>query len=762
MKRREIGMNTAKRYVLILVALVILCTSILPTNVMAQTIDEKANALNQLNILAGSAANFSLSEKLLRVHAAAFIVRLTGKEENVNKYADIYKITSFPDVDSAQWYAKYVGYCAKEKIIVGTPAGKFEPTGYISEKGFLRLVLSALGYVYNEDYPLEQVYTRAYSLGLVTDPSYFNRTVDNVNYTRGQAVDVLYNALKVINKNTGKEMFYSLIDSGAITREAAVKAGLIVDNTTAIEKIKAVDFGKVYIKFNENIKPVSNENIVMYAHGKEDVKIECSLASLEGNELVLYAPNKGTKNIYDIKLLNVEDENGNITAEVLGIFPGYELDIEDVESDYFRINSIEAINEKSIKVLFTHPVNVNSEIPGLYRIYEDDRLFTGGNAEDMTVRVNSSSDGVILTLNKKVFSENGIYTLRVDGDLTSAYGVKLNDGANDSMRFVSSADASEVFDLERIKSIDSKTLLLYFNKEINPVLAEQKYGFLITDEKGALIEIEKTGVDKLYGDLGNTMFINTKDTFVKKAKYQLTIYILSDVTRKEYITEKTYPFTADYGTADVMKISSAKALDSKTVELKFSIPPDANTAVMTDYYTIIGSEISYRANPEKVFYDANVDQYKVRLYLSDSHKLTRNEDYYVSVDSDMRDYVGNSVGKVINKAFDGTSLAAAAPGIDDAVTISKDAIKLTFDREIALDAPNILTSNYVLEYSVSDMQYKKVPLSVIYINAKTLILKFDSLEDDDEVEFTITYKKLKDFSGAEGITGDAEVRLGER
>lgn len=95
-----------------------------------------------------------------------------GKDDNVNKYADIYNITSFPDVEPAQWYAKYVGYCAKEKIIVGTAAGKFEPTGYISEKAFLRLVLSALGYVYNEDYPLAEVYTRAYSLGLVTDPSY--------------------------------------------------------------------------------------------------------------------------------------------------------------------------------------------------------------------------------------------------------------------------------------------------------------------------------------------------------------------------------------------------------------------------------------------------------------------------------------------------------------------------------------------------------------------------------------------------------------
>lgn len=170
MKRREIDMNTRKRFYLILVALIVFLTSILPTTVMGQTVDEKADALNHLSILASPAKDSNLTERLSRAHAAAFIVRLIGIEDDVIKYADIYSITSFPDVDPSQWYAKYVGYCAKEKIIVGTAAGKFEPTGYISEKAFLRLVLSALGYIYNEDYPLEEVYTRAFSLGLVTDP----------------------------------------------------------------------------------------------------------------------------------------------------------------------------------------------------------------------------------------------------------------------------------------------------------------------------------------------------------------------------------------------------------------------------------------------------------------------------------------------------------------------------------------------------------------------------------------------------------------
>jgi len=754
-------MNTGKRYCIFLVALVILLASIFPMTSIGMTIDEKADALHLLGILADTAANSNLSERLSRAHAAAFIVRLTGKEEHVIKYADIYNITSFPDVDPTQWYAKYVGYCAKEKIIVGTVKGTFEPNGYISEKAFLRLVLSALGYVYNEDYPLEQVYTRAFSLGLVTDPSYFNRTEDNVNYTRGQAVDVLYNALKTINKNTGKEMFYTLIDEGAITREAAVKAGLIIDNVTKIEEIKPLDFNKLYIKFNENIKPITSENIVMYANGKEADLIECSLALLDGNEMVLYAPNRGAKTVYTIKLLNVEDEEGNIISEVSATFNGYEFKVDDVESDYFRIKRIEAINEKSIRVLFTHPINVNSEMPEFYSIYDENRLFAGGNYNDLTVKTNSTSDGVIITLNNKVFNKNSIYTLEIEGDLISAYGVKLNDGDSDSMKFVASSESAEPFSLVEIIPYDSNTLLLNFNKEINPFLASQIYNFYITKEDGTPIKIVSSFADSVISSEGNMLFINIEGNFVKNGNYILTINNLSDVSRWEYITEKSYPFTADYGSSYELTINSVYAIDNRTLEVYFSTHPDKSTVNIASYYNIRGDGYSYTANPEKVFYDANINPYMVKLYLPDSKKLVKNKDYYLAVDNRMKDFIGNPIAKNTKEYFSGTSDSVEKPVIEDAVTISSDAIKLTFNREIALDAPNILTSNYVLEYSVSGNQYRKVPLSVIYINAKTVILKFDYLTDDD-ISLTIKYNKLKDYFGIEGIQGEAEVRHGNK
>jgi hypothetical protein len=360
-----------------------------------------------------------------------------------------------------------------------------------------------------------------------------------------------------------------------------------------------------------------------------------------------------------------------------------------------------------------------------------------------------------------VFSENGIYTLKIDGDLTSAYGVKLNDGANDSMRFVSSPYAAEPFALLEIIPFDSKTLLLNFNKEINPFLASQIFNFYLTKEDGTPIKIEKTMPDEVISEDGNMLFINIEGTFVKRGKYILTINNLSDVSRREYITEKSYPFTADYGSSNELKVDYVYARDNKTVEVHFSTRPDINTVSIANYYTIRGDGHSYTAIPEKVFYDANTDPHLVKLYLPDGKSLTKNKDYYLTIDNRMKDFIGNNIVRNSKEYFGGTSDSFRAPVIEDAVTISSDAIKLTFDREIALDAPNILTSNYVMEYSISGIQYKKVPLSVIYINAKTVILKFDYLVDDD-ISFIIKYNKLKDYSGAEGIQGEAEVRHGTR
>ena len=57
---------------------------------------------------------------------------------------------------------------------------------------------------------------------------------------------------------------------------------------------------------------------------------------------------------------------------------------------------------------------------------------------------------------------------------------------------------------------DSKTLLLNFNKEINPFLASQIFNFYLTKEDGTPIKIEKTMPDEVISEDGNMLLLILK------------------------------------------------------------------------------------------------------------------------------------------------------------------------------------------------------------------------------------------------------------
>jgi hypothetical protein len=111
----------------------------------------------------------------------------------------------------------------------------------------------------------------------------------------------------------------------------------------------------------------------------------------------------------------------------------------------------------------------------------------------------------------------------------------------------------------------------------------------------------------------------------------------------------------------------------------------------------------------------------------------------------LRDHLGNSPSKILDFGFNGNGSSTAKPTMSDAVIISVDTIKVTFNKEIAIDVPNLLNTNYILEHEVSGEKIRRIPSSVLFYNATTLILKFDALEYD--VSYTLSFIELKDYSG---------------
>jgi hypothetical protein len=720
------------------------------------TTGEKADALNRLDILKGDNGDYKLGDSLLRSEAAAFIVRVMGKENHVLLNKEDYWGTRFPDVISSRWYAPYVGYCLQQGIISGEADGYYRPNSTISEKAFLKLVLGALGYVYNTDFTWDEVYMKSYYVGLVDDQDYLDRTEDNLAYKRGDVVDVLYNAMTKVIKDTETTLIESLVNDGVISRDTALYTGLLDDGYTSppasghisVEQLIVLNQNGIFIRFSEEVEEIDAEDIVIYETDDFTRKLDVTIRSRQPDTLVLKTSNQEAYTDYTLEISNVRDGEDVFSGTVSDTFTGYKA--SEVKSEFFRVAKVEPVSSSMVNVYFTHPININSEKASYYDILEDDEVFASGSTYTLTAGLNGAvNNSVTIFLKGKTFTEGVQYTLKVGGDLTSIYGVKLNEGDGDSMRFRGTAVevTGEEFKLAGISTLDYKTLQLEFNKELHPTRAQQIFSYYITDSNGSPVEISKAALTGQGIKSGKIVHLSIKGAFGKKLNYKIMINEVNDVTRRHSIIEKEYSFTANYSdTSSLLNIQSAKAVDSGTIEVYFNKALDEASALTKEYYTINGvTHTGYSALPAKVYFDAGSDNRKVKLFLPANKTLLSGKTYKLTVISAMKDYLGNMAMANRESVFSGSSTASAKPYISDAVIISKDTIKVTFSKEIAVEAPNIVASNYYLEYDDGGTVVTKVPLIAGYIDSKTIVLKFDTL--DFEKEYTLKFNSLKDYSG---------------
>lgn len=738
------------------------------------SIQDKADVLNKLSILKGGSGGYNLNGQLLRSEAAAFVVRLLGVEEHVLANKEAYWITPFADVISTRWYAPYVGYCVEQDIINGEPDGYFHPNNAVSEKAFLKIILTALGYVYGEDFVWEDVYPKAYSVGIVKDIEYIYKNMDNIQYTRGAAVDALYNALTLENKDTGVTIIQNLVDAGAVSEDVALSTGLLdgdgwkeeedeeedEEDDDAEAKIKKIDVLSEYeisIEFNRDMEEIDEDSIVVYETYDISEQLDIEIESLEGNILVLKTSKQTERTDYTVEIEGAVDCEGNVIDFMEGSFKGFRP--STIKSDFFRISRAEAISMNVINLYFTQPVNINSEIPNYYTILEDGEDFVSGSARTLTVKAMSSNkNGVAIYLKNQSFADGMSYTLRVSGDLTSAYGVRLNEGEGDEIEFTGVDTEDKEFELVKTTLKDDRTVQLEFNKEVNPVLATQVYSYYLTDEDDEPIKINSAVVAGIGNKKGKVVLLGIEGRFRKDERYRLRINILSDAARLSYITEEDYTFTASFPSATYLDIRDVEVIDKATVKIRFNKQLDEVSALKTSYYIIEGVTHSrYSAYPAKIFYDAENSPDTVKLHLPKNATMVGGETYKLVVSRSLKDFSGQSPKEKLEYEIECGSDKIEMPCVSEALIISEEAIKLTFNREIALDIANIMPSNYSLQYRDSGATLTKIPTSVIFIDYTTMILKFDKL--DFNTEYTLKFNTLKDYTGLYTSTDKDEISV---
>ncbi|MCX7922121.1 MAG: S-layer homology domain-containing protein [Clostridia bacterium] len=525
-----------KKAISLILSICVLFSLFIPVEAAAATTAEKVDALKTLTVFSST----TMDAQVKRLEAAVYAVRILGKEQYIKDNASTYKNTKYSDVDSSQWYAPYVGYCDELGIIKDAQSGKFLPDRYITEKAFLNIILGAMGYRYQRDYTISNIFAKAYEFGLYTDVSYKTKTADNTNFRKADVVNILYNALGSPNKGTKIKMVQNLVAEKVITKETAISTGLLADNViTAVLQVTAMDQGNVLVKFNEPVQNLTADNIKIYKTGSPDKTLSFTIKA-QGNDgsVILGTGTQEAFEAYTIDLVNVKDIEGNAASGLTGRFEGVQG--SEVKSDFFRINKVVPVSKDCLNVYFTQPVNMNSLVASAYEIWNGENIFLKGSSQVLAVQPLSGTDNAVsVYLKSTSLTKDALYTLKINGSLTGAYGVKLGDGNGDSARFkgvdtVNSTNTNvsvKELSLTNISVIDNQTMKLEFNMEITPTLSKQILNYYIADAVNNQLTVKKAVLTSEAGKNNRIVLVSINGTFNQGAACSLSIDYLTDVSR---------------------------------------------------------------------------------------------------------------------------------------------------------------------------------------------------------------------------------------
>jgi len=738
-------MGTGKRVLCAVLSLTICFTAmfaIAAADTNTPDVYEMADALNKLNILQGDNGKYYLDDNLERAQATALIIRMLGKEEHVKQNADLYRQTKFADVDPSQWYAPYVGYGTQYGIIGGVTSDSFEPREITTEKAFLKMALCSLGYVYGEDFDWTNVYQKAYEIGIVKDESYRYRVDDNFNYLRRDAVSVLYLALNSFKKGTDAKMALTLVDEGLFTRDELLNSGIFGRYVPAkIESINAIAPNNVEVQLNSNIKELNPQDIEVAEEGS-DKKLDVTSVAFRDGFIQVITSGQIPGKPYILTIKSFMDSNGYISGPVSGVFKGYTP--MQVMSDFFRIQKVEQTSTNVIDVYFTHPLNISSENPVYYEIFKNGSLYMGGSSQNMTVKMlQSVPNAVSIYLKGGIFEPGQVYTLRVSGKLVSGYGAQLADGYGDTTDFTATYEQSAELAIITVEGQTSNTVRILFSREVDPVWAGKRLNYTVYNAYKNVVEVKQVAVTENGTNSGREVILTLAAPLDRTKQYELKIEYIPDLYKQSAIEDRTVQFSGAYATSEELALTGVTADYANYVILEFNKaldPADAN-----DYskYVIRSSTSSYMAVPKKAYYSAENGKFTVKLYLPNYLPLDRKEDYTVYV-SGVKDSLGTTGKSMLRRDFSPKRNDIIKPEIIDAVTVSRDLVKLLFNMETAFNQTNINVANYVLEYEENGEVVRKVPIGITYVDPVTLILRFDEL--DQSKEYKLWFNRVYDYS----------------
>lgn len=723
--------------------------------------DTPAETLYDLELLSGDGVSFNLDQQLKRQDAAAFIVKFLGRNNHVSFNQNVYSRNNFSDVNTNDWFAPYVGYLVEEGVISGYADGTFKPTEPVSEKAFLKMLLVAIGYEYEEDFDWNSVYKTAFESGVVEDLSYTVKTDDTYDYKRGQVVEALYNALDQRINGTNETPLRRLVRLNVVSKNKVEDLGYDLDESIDDEKSsKDVSEETPDGTYITDVKVLSNSAFEFF------IKDQSKADVFEGNHVSI--------NLYDdnedrmlTKNMILDREEGKVTIEVYDdlveepymvevtladldsddvvtlekVFEGETIGFDDYFESAFKVDRIDVLSKKAIEVFFTHPVGEKAEASVYYRIKRNNTEFIEGNFKTLAVSSDTGhANSIKIWLLEDTLEENVEYSLILNGQVESAYTAYLNNADGQEVTFEGVEDEPSKLELDELQVVDDDYIRLVFNKALDPETALDPDNYSMdavarySGYYNSANDVQWAPTDRYLRNAVDVKFLNMDN----EQEYELEINYIRDADGFSEIVNFEKPFLANYvereDNKQTPRIRKVDVLNNQTLKVYFY---DALGKGSED------AEVRLRGeNVENVIWDPS-DPDVLMVYLGTTFKHYETED--LRIVGNLYNQFGQEADEVVEKEdIDGTSKELDDLEITNAVFIAKNKIKVDLNRWV--EGENSMNlDDYILRYEDEDNKNYEIDAEEVnFIDNRVIIVTFD--EDLEGRDFRLFIKDMTDIT----------------
>ena len=417
-------MRSLKRFLAAILTVAMLASvMMLPSFAAAQAEDmTNAEIVEHLGLLKGDSADGVTEEYLekdsTRMQMAILYARWLGLEEEAYDYeewADDENFVDYDDGTSESEYNMLAYYYFNEELgFIGTGDDMFEPQAIATNKQLAKVLLTAMGYPYGEEYDWSDILTFCASIGIDLGTTEFPITNQDI-------ADALVDALVSFTAD-GETFAQFLMGLDIITEEALKETGINylgepedddLPATLEVTGSAADNFAEVELTFNQ---PLDKDTVT-----KDGIRVDGN--KLAGGDKVYVVGDYGDGAVVRIFLKDgfVGAQNEKRTVSVTGfktpnglVMTAFSQDIIFRDSAAPAIAKVVAKGNSRLDIHFTEPVQETAALLLLSNYQVNERALSADQPEH-NLSKDTNTARIVTIKNVRTTLAPGTYTLGIFG-----------------------------------------------------------------------------------------------------------------------------------------------------------------------------------------------------------------------------------------------------------------------------------------------------------------------------------------------------------